>query len=105
MASSLLLFAGKIQRGKRLKNPKVSVITSRHKYQSYSHLYKHTCVSGVSMGSPMRPNETVGLKLAKIWRNLVGGAIAKFAISLVCCPLHVMQNWKKKFCTEKNVCK
>lgn len=63
--------------------------------------------SAVSAKSSMRPNGTVRLKLAKIWRNLVGGvgAIVKFAVSLVYCVLHLMQNWKTKLPTEKNVCK
>lgn len=90
MASSLLLFAGKIQRGKRLK-AKVSAVTSRHEYQSYSHSYKCPCIGGVSM----EPGS-----LAKFWRNSVGGAIAKFALSFI----YLMQNWKTKLCIGENIC-
>lgn len=104
VASSLLLFSGKIQRGKRLKNAKVSAITCRHEYKvTLTYTSVHT--SAVSTKSSMRPNGTVRLKLAKIRRNLVGGAIVKFAVSLAYCVLHLMQNWKTKLPTEKNVCK
>lgn len=105
VASSLPLFAGKIQRGKRLKNTKVSAITSRHKYQRWSCLYKNAHVSSVSTGSSIQPNETVGLKLVKIWCKFVGWAVAKFAIGLVCYVLHPMQNWRTRLRTEKNVCR
>lgn len=96
VAASLLLFAGKIQRGKRLRNAKVSVITSRHEYQSYSHLYKCACIGGVSMGSG---------SLAKIWHNSVDGAVAKFALSIIYWVVHLKQNWKTKLCTGENLCK
>lgn len=95
MASSLLLFAGKTQRGKRLK-AKVSVATSRREYQSYSHSYKCTYKGGVSMGSG---------SLAKNWHNSVGGAVAKFALTFIYSVVHLMQNWKTKLYIEGNICK
>lgn len=80
-ASSLPLFAGKMQRGKRLRNAEVSAITSRHEYQSYSHLYKCTCIGGISMGSG---------SLAKIRHNSIGGAVVMFALSFIFSVVHLM---------------
>lgn len=39
-------FLAKSREGKRLKNAKVSAITSRHEYQSYSHFYKCAHIGG-----------------------------------------------------------
>lgn len=101
MASGLPLFAGKIQRGKRLKNAKGSAVTSRHEYQSYSRLHKRAHAQGFYRVS-VRPGQA---QTGKDLFNQGGGAVAKPTIILVYCVLHLTQSWKTRLLTEGNACK